>query len=230
MPERPATPALRRERAGSRRRARTDQHHSGRHQGAGLEAIHERDVDRVLDRGAGARAGLLAGALGHHHGRAHALLGGVQRRRRQRRASELVGELGAVHRREQAADHGDPERSAELTRRVVDRRADAGLVDGQRAHDRLGGRGVDQPETAAHEQHRHDELPVRGVDARREPAITNPTAIATSPPATTTLVPHRPASLADSGAAAPVNTANGTVRTPARACRSRARTGSTGSP
>ena len=53
-----------------------------------------------------------------------------------------------------------------------------------------------------------------GASTATEPAITNPTAIATSPPATTTLVPHRPANLADSGAAAPVKTAKGTVRTP----------------
>ena len=42
-----------------------------------------------------------------------------------------------------------------------------------------------------------------------------PIAIEVSPAATIALVPNRSASLALSGAAIPVNTANGTVRTPA---------------
>ena len=46
-------------------------------------------------------------------------------------------------------------------------------------------------------------------------AIANPPAIDTSPPVTTALVPMRSASLAASGAVDAVNTANGTVRTPA---------------
>ena len=43
----------------------------------------------------------------------------------------------------------------------------------------------------------------------------NPSAIETRPPATITFVPNRSASLALTGAAIAVNTANGTVRTPA---------------
>src|SRR5688572_2773746 len=45
--------------------------------------------------------------------------------------------------------------------------------------------------------------------------MAKPTAIDTSPAVTTALVPMRSASLADSGAVEAVNTANGTVRTPA---------------
>ena len=43
----------------------------------------------------------------------------------------------------------------------------------------------------------------------------NPSAIDTSPAKTIAFVPNRSASLALSGAAIPVNSANGTVRTPA---------------
>ena len=46
-------------------------------------------------------------------------------------------------------------------------------------------------------------------------ATENPTAMDSRPAVTTSLVPKRRTSLGDSGAIVPVNTANGSVRTPA---------------
>ena len=88
---------------------------------------------------------------------------GKRRRRLQRRAerrrvaasARVRRQVAAVERRHDAADHGDAERAAELAGGVVDRRADAGLVQRQRDDDRArrrrgghahAGRGDDQRE------------------------------------------------------------------------------------
>ena len=51
-------------------------------------------------------------------------------------AAQPVGEVRGVDRREHAADHRHADRAADLAGRVVHRRADAGLGQRQRAHDR----------------------------------------------------------------------------------------------
>ena len=74
---------------------------------------------------------------------------------------------GVVAEREDAADHGNAERTACLACRVVDGGADAGLAGGQRSHDRFGrrrrGEAHAEPEEHAHETTEHD----RGHDRVR---------------------------------------------------------------
>ncbi len=72
-----------------------------------------------------------------------------------------------IHGREHAADDRDAEGAAEFAGGVVDGRADAGLVGGQRAHDRLGGRRGGQPEAAAEQHHLHGDLGCRAWRRRR---------------------------------------------------------------
>jgi hypothetical protein len=56
------------------------------------------------------------------------------------RPSRAVGQLVDVERGEDAADHRDAQRAADLPGRVVDRRAGAGLLGPDHSHDRVGGR------------------------------------------------------------------------------------------
>ena len=70
-------------------------------------------------------------------------------------AGSLRVEVGRVERRQHAADDGDAERATDLTAGVVDRGADAGLVQRERAHDRLGRRRDRQAHARAHQHHRH---------------------------------------------------------------------------
>ncbi len=85
-------------------------------------------------------------------------------RRGDRLPREEVAHLGRVHGGEQAADDRDAERPTELARGVVDRRAHPGLAEGQRAHDRLGGRGHRDRHAHHHQHHRAQDLEVRRVD------------------------------------------------------------------
>ena len=83
----------------------------------------------------------------------------------------------AVDRRQHAADDRDAERAADLAGRVVDRRADAGLAERQRAHDRLGRRRHRERHADGHEHHAPDEVgPVRRCRrVERRSASTSPT-------------------------------------------------------
>ena len=71
-----------------------------------------------------------------------------------------------VEGRVNAADDRDAERRAELARRVVYGRADAGLFFGNDTHDRLGGRRSREPHPEADHDHLADDLEVRGREAR----------------------------------------------------------------
>src|SRR5256885_81220 len=62
---------------------------------------------------------------------------------------------------------GDAERTADLPRRVVDGRADACLLAGERAHDRVGGRDHRVDDAAGHDGEAERDLPVAGVLRRR---------------------------------------------------------------
>ena len=86
----------------------------------------------------------------------------VDRRLRRGLAGEEVGDLAAVDRRHDAADDRDAERATHLAGGVVDRGADAGLGERQRAHDRVGRR-------RHHERHAHgeDHEPPHDVGVRR---------------------------------------------------------------
>ena len=96
----------------------------------------------------------------------------------------IAAESARVNRGEHAADDRDAEGAAEFAGGVVDGRADAGLVGGQRAHDRLGGRRRGQAQTAAEQHHLRGDLQV-GVAASTVDAHARPPAKMARPPATT---------------------------------------------
>ncbi len=74
-----------------------------------------------------------------------------------------VVERVAVDRQGHAADHGDAQGPAELTRRVVDGGADAGLGRGDDAHDRLGGGRAGEAHAQADRHHLADDREVLRV-------------------------------------------------------------------
>ena len=119
-----------------------------------------------------------------------------------------------VERREHAADHRDPERSAELAGRVVDRRAGTGLLFRYDAHDRFGGRGRREPEAAGGDQHLADDLDVRRGGSSTVEIHAKPIAISVNPTPITALLPKRTASRGPIVDAAPRLNATGRSRTP----------------
>ena len=72
---------------------------------------------------------------------------------------------------QERTEHRDAERAARHARRVVDRRADAHLGLGQRAHDRVGGRRHRRADAEAHQHQRAgDQAVARGdIGAREQP-------------------------------------------------------------
>ena len=129
------------------------------HDRAGDDRDHRRHrhrhVDGVGERGTGVlderRRGRRIQRLRHAERGTDRLLGSACGLGRQLRDVDVA----AVRRRHDAAEDGDTECAAELARRVVDRRSDAGLVERHRRHDRPG-RGRHRQRHATGEQHERD--------------------------------------------------------------------------
>ena len=115
-------------------------------------------------------------------------------------ASTDVGDVAGVDARHDAADDRHAERTADLTGRVVDGRADAGLVARQRAHHRLGGGRHRHAHPGRHDDEVRDHQRVRASWRRSSTAARGRARSATARPSTTRLVPTRSTKRADSGA------------------------------
>ncbi len=83
-----------------------------------------------------------------------------------------VGDVAGVHARHDGADDRHAECTADLTGRVVDRRADAGLRAWQRPHHRLGGGGHRHAHPDRHDEEVRDDhgIRARGVRSSTTPA------------------------------------------------------------
>ena len=153
-----------RRRPGPGRKARTtsggDQGDDGADPQTGGQAVDEAGGRHLGDLAAGAPADLLA----DRERRAEPFAGLVDSGGREAEAAQALGELGGVDRRHQAADDGDAEGAADLAGGVVHGRADAGLLTGQRAHDRLGGRRHREAHADGHDDHAGQERRVAAVE------------------------------------------------------------------
>ena len=130
-------------------------------------------------------------------------------------AAERALHRAAEVRRHEAAEHRHAEGAAELAGRVVDRRADARLVQRQRPHDRPGRRrgGDAHAERLHHDGER--EPPVARGHAARDGSSAMPGPAIMRPEATTRRWPNRSTSLADCVADTRYASAHGRMRTPA---------------
>ena len=110
-----------------------------------------------------------------------------------RQAAVLVRDARAVRAVQHAAEHGDPERAAELARDVVDRRRDALLLARQRGDDRGRRRRAGERHAGAEREQAGEELPVGRADVERARGrgSRSPSGRARSAPVTRT--PTRPA-------------------------------------
>ena len=134
----------------------------------------------------------------------------------------------AVQRRHHAADDRDAERTADLARGVVHRRADAGLGQRQRAHDRLGGRRHREPMPTPSASCATRRRPSTRCSRRRASRTTEADAGERQPGPTTTLVPSARRSALLGATTIIVSAIGNSARRPRAAC-SRARTASTAS-